>query len=69
MSMENNEIKREKDTGRYAPTVERPCECGHDLGVHSADRVKGYQPCFSGDLGGEDCDCECFKRVRKPRTK
>lgn len=57
--------KREVNTGRYAPSVERPCRCGHTLGMHTAVRLAGEQPCLAGDLTGEPCDCECFKRARK----
>lgn len=56
--------KRERDTGRYAPSVERPCVCGHGLDVHTAARVAGEQPCLHDELGDAPCNCQCFKRAR-----
>lgn len=52
------------NTGRYKHTGgwERLCTCGHDLGVHSAEKVDGKRPCFSADFTGVDCACECFKK-------
>lgn len=57
--------KREKDTGRYAPSTERVCACGHGLGLHTAARTAGEQPCLAWELLGVECACDCFKAARK----
>lgn len=49
---------RDKRTGQFAPSVERPCRCGHPLGAHTAARVAGEQPCL-------ECECESFKKGAK----
>jgi|LWDU01.1.fsa_nt_gi hypothetical protein len=53
-------MERERNTGKYAYSVERACKCGHTLGDHSAERVKWegqtLQECFA-----DACACECFK--------
>ena len=66
--------KRERNTGRYAYSIEQLCQCGHELGMHTAERGRGkdgklYQPCIAGDFG-QPCDCECFKPAKiKKRVK
>lgn len=59
---------RDKANGQYAHDGDwsRLCKCGHELGVHTAARVGGKQPCMSGDFGGPSCDCQAFKRAPKP---
>jgi hypothetical protein len=54
---------RETDTGRYAPSEERNCRCGHSLGQHTAARSKGKQPC-TVMMGRVACPCEVFKAER-----
>ena len=71
--MMTNETKQPRDraNGQYAPSIDRPCRCGHSLDVHTADRrtVDGvrYQPCIVDEVvdGAEPCSCECFKAARK----
>ena len=66
-----DDTKRERDTGRYAPSVERSCVCGHPLSVHTSARVAGEQPCLMGEVGLEEgvaCSCTCFKRAGKKKV-
>jgi hypothetical protein len=62
-----NGNERDAANGQYTFTggMDRLCRCGHRLGVHAAARVSGKQPCFCGDDGLEDCDCQKFRPVRK----
>lgn len=49
---------RDKATGRYSDTkFEKPCQCGHTLGQHTAEKVAGSQPCTV-----LDCTCECWTK-------
>lgn len=66
---------RERDirTGQYVHENqwERPCVCGHTLGVHAAVGHNG-KPCFNGDryvegATGEDCGCMRFRPSKKKR--
>jgi hypothetical protein len=57
--------------GRYAyENNELLCQCGHTLGVHTAERAKVggvlCQPCIVGDFTGRqcECECECFKKAK-----
>lgn len=63
--MDTKQQERDRGNGQYKFTAEAVCKCGHGLGVHSAERVNGNQPCFNGDVGdGVVCDCECFKKAK-----
>jgi hypothetical protein len=57
-----NKTERDAVTGQYKHdgNWDRPCRCGHSLGVHSAEQVKGKRPCQNGDTG-DDCDCQKFR--------
>lgn len=71
--MAKAEHGREGGTGRYTWTVDRLCNCGHPLGVHTAARVKGEQPCMNGDphspgSDGQDCECTVFRPMPAPKT-
>lgn len=49
---------RDKKNGRYADTrFDKPCQCGHRLGQHTADKDGQQQPCLA-----DGCDCECFTK-------
>jgi hypothetical protein len=52
---------RDPVTKRYAyfGRFERPCLCGHTLGIHIAG---GF------DCGARGCDCEKFRPAYKPRA-
>ena len=59
---------RDRATGRYVDTMfDKPCTCGHTLGVHTADRRAGEQPCLVGQMGdgGVPCDCDAFTKAKK----
>ncbi len=58
---------RDRASGQFAHrTLDVVCVCGHPLGVHAAETVRGLRPCFNGDSGtGEPCDCEKFRKTRK----
>lgn len=58
----NHPLPRETNTGRYAVRgLDMLCTCGHTLGLHTAARSKGSQPC----LAECDCDCGCFKKAKR----
>jgi hypothetical protein len=66
---------RERGTGRYAfdGEFDRLCECGHTLGVHTAERGRDFesgrmmQECINHDVGdGTLCNCVCFKPAKSP---
>lgn len=50
---------RDKATGMYAHAIDAQCVCGHPLGEHTGDRVKGQQPCLA-----YPCECERFRKAR-----
>ena len=57
------------ESGAYYYQMDAPCECGHDLGSHDAERAEGpdgkvYQYCQA-----DTCECECFKKVRGAKLK
>ncbi len=61
---------REQGTGLFMHDGkwERLCKCGHTLGEHAAEKVKGQRPCFHGDSAGEEpCDCTLYKATGKAR--
>lgn len=59
-----NTATRDKANGQYTDSnFAKVCQCGHSLGVHSADKIGGVRPCFNGDTG-EPCECQCFKVKR-----
>ncbi len=73
MDTTNNTILRD-EAGQYDfSDMDRMCECGHTLGIHSGDRIrvngKRVQPCFSADETHVDCDCVAFKAVRIRKAK
>lgn len=54
---------RENDTGRYAfSNFELMCVCGHNLGMHDAERTKTHQYCQNSEsLDGDGKPCECIR--------
>ena len=66
IDMNTKHTNRETHTGRYANKLDVPCTCGHTLGQHTAASCKidgkKFQECCE-----DDCDCQCFKKVRKTR--
>jgi hypothetical protein len=62
------ERTRTPEDGRYTYSkLDRVCTCGHTLGVHTAARSRGSQPCLAYDEGvaEEPCDCDCFTPARR----
>lgn len=56
---------REQGTGKYLHSKwTRLCRCGHPVGIHSAEKRAGSQPCLASDVG-IDCDCERFRPTQK----
>lgn len=60
---------RDRGTGQFVFELERPCKCGHPLGIHAAETVEGERPCFVGDEGGPPCDCTRFRPLPTKRVK
>lgn len=66
--MTNSAHSNRNADGKYTYSkLDLVCVCGHTLGQHSAERVKGQQPCFCED--GDGCACESFKRARAPKAR
>lgn len=58
-------MARSRD-GRFAAGFDRPCVCGHTLGVHTA---AAPHVCIAGDFDPSiDCSCERFERARGPKV-
>jgi len=55
---------KDASTGQYLHTKwSRLCKCGHPIGVHTAEKCEGQQPCIASDFGGPDCNCQMFRRT------
>lgn len=63
--MKNSQTQNRETDGRYSNGHETMCRCGHSLGMHTAAKSNGSQPCIVGDFGGEICECECFRKAAK----
>jgi len=62
--MTTTATNRNRTTGRYTVSkFETPCQCGHTLGAHTADRRGTDQPCLT-----DGCDCESFTKATKDRA-
>ena len=60
--------KRELDSGKFAPTVDRMCVCGHPLSEHASERATDgdgdpMQPCHT------ECGCYVFTAAKPTKSK
>jgi hypothetical protein len=58
---------RDQSTGKYLHRRwSRLCKlCGHPVGLHSAEKSYGAQPCFHGDLYHIICECPAFTPTQR----